>query len=151
MKEKKAPQYIFLREHVKNPYIPLDVENPSVAQKHQKTLRGPGMEERRSILKRRRDMMNDLMSGKTYDKEVMLEFVRHLALDVAREKKRIGGDFAVAAVLLTEDVRDQLREILGGQLTIVSLTMSEADRRTRLLQRHGGNDSSADVMEVSER
>ena len=109
------------------------------------------MEERKNILKRRRDMMNDLMSGKKYDKEVMLEFVRHLALDVAREKKRIGGDFAVAAVLLTEDVRDQLREILGGQLTIVSLTMSEADRRTRLLQRHGGNDSSADVMEVSEK
>ena len=28
---------------MKNPYIPLDVENPSMAQIHQKNLAGPGM------------------------------------------------------------------------------------------------------------
>ena len=90
--------------HMKNPYIPLDADNPSLAQIHQRTLKGPGMEERRALLRRRREMMSDLMSGKDYDKELLVEFHRHLALDIKREKERIGGDFAVASVLLTKAV-----------------------------------------------
>ena len=37
---------------------------------------------------------------------------------------RIGGDWAVASVLMSRDVRDHLRKILGPYLTIVNLTMS---------------------------
>ena len=48
--------------------------------------------------------MSDLMSGKDYDEELLVEFHRHLAMDIKREKERIGGDFAVASVLLTKAV-----------------------------------------------
>ena len=94
--------------------------------------------------------MNDLMSGGEYDKAVLREFHRELALDIAREKKRIGGDFAVASFLLTRDVREAVREVLGTELTIVSLAMPKEDKMARLRERHEGDTSSVDIMELVE-
>ena len=51
----------------------------------------------------------DLMAGKEYNKELMLEYYELLALDIKREKKRIGGDFAIAVVLLNKETRDHMR------------------------------------------
>ena len=93
----------------KNPYVPLDVANPSLAQLTQKVLKGPGMEERQAAVKKCQNVWGDLMAGNDYDKEVMMEFYRHMAEDIGREKKRIGGDFAIAHVLLTAEVRAAMR------------------------------------------
>ena len=41
------------------------------------------------------------------------------------------------------------REVLGDQLIIVSLTMSMEERRKRVLERHSGDETSADMMDVS--
>ena len=51
---------------------------------------------------------------------------KQVYLYVKQSYFRIGGDWAVASVLLSRDVRDQLRKILGPDLTIVNLTMSNA-------------------------
>ena len=134
---------------MKNPYIPLDVANPSIAQIHQKNLKGPGMEERKSLLKRSQDLWQDLMSGEEYDEELLMEYHREMALDIHRERKRIGGDFAVACVLLNKDVRSEVRKVLGPDLVIVCLTMPYADKRERVLERHDGDVTSADMMDVS--
>ena len=93
----------------KNPYIPLDVENPSMAQMNQKPLKGPGSDERRTVMKKVQAVWGDLMQGKDYEKEPLLEYYRLMAEDIAREKKRIGGDFAIAHVLLTADIRAEIR------------------------------------------
>merc|ERR1719210_1477558 len=37
---------------LRNPYVPLDVENPTLASLHQKTLKGPGAKERQEIVKK---------------------------------------------------------------------------------------------------
>ena len=134
---------------LKNPYIPLDVENPSMAQIHQKNLSGPGMEERKALISKTQEMWNSLINGEDYDKELLLEFYQGMAEDVASEKARIGGDWAVACVLLTRGVRSVLRKVLGPDLIIVSLTMSDSDRRERVLGRHEGDVSAADMMDVS--
>ena len=94
---------------LKNPYIPLDVENPSLAQIHQATLKGPGMEERKVVIDKTVEEWNKVMQGGKFDTEVMAEFYRHLAIDVAREKKRIGGDFVIANILITADIREHVR------------------------------------------
>ena len=94
---------------LKNPYVALDVEDPSMAQRYQKVLRGEGMEERKSVTKKTQAVWGNLMQGKEYDKDVMYDYYRHLAADIAREKKRIGGDWAVATVLLTAGVRELIR------------------------------------------
>ena len=94
---------------LKNPYVPLDMADPTMGQMYQKILKGPGMEERLALMKRLGPVWDNLMTGKEYDKEAMLEYYKHLAADIAREKTRIGGDFAIAHVLLSAEVRAAVR------------------------------------------
>ena len=95
--------------YLKNPYVALDSANPSLAHMHQKTLKGQGLEERKALIKGLQSVWGDLMQGKEYDKEKLLDFYRHMAADIAREKKRIGGDFAVATILYKADMREVIR------------------------------------------
>ena len=55
-------------------------------------------------------------------------------------------DFAFISFLLIPVCS---RRLLGGDLTIVSLRMSTADRRERVLARYGGDSAAADLMDVS--
>ena len=73
---------------LQNPYIPLDVDNPSMAQMNQRALGGPGVEERKDLVKRSQKMWSDLMKGREYDKDLMIEFYHAMAKDIASEKKR---------------------------------------------------------------
>jgi len=130
---------------LKNPYVPLNVDNPTMAQINQKTLKGPGAEERKAVIQRTMAVWDDLMAGKDVDKELMLEYYEHLALDIKREKKRIGGSFAIATVVFNRMSRDRLRKILGPDLIFVNLTMSMEERRARVLQRHSGDEASANI------
>ena len=84
---------------LKNPYVSLDVANPTMAQMTQKVLRGPGAEERKAMIQRT-NLVQDVMSGREFSTERMLEFYEYLALDIRREKERIGGDFAIATFIL---------------------------------------------------
>ena len=94
-------------------------------------------------------MWRDLMTGKEFNTELMLEFYEHMALDIRREKERIGGDFAVATFVPKKKARDLLRKILGSDLIIVILSMSREERRERVLIRHPGDQATADRMDVS--
>jgi len=136
---------------LKNPYVPLNVDNPSMAQMHQKVLKGPGMEERQAMLKKTRNIFGDIFEGKDYNKEQLLEYYGHMASDIASEKRRIGGDWAIAHVLVSADVRAFMREQLGSDLIIVVLTMSSSDRRERILSRHKGDTNTADIMDQFEK
>jgi len=136
---------------MKNPYVPLNVDNPSLAQLTQKPLKGPGMEERRMVTRSCQNIWADLMTGKDYDKEVLMKYYQVLAADIKAEKKRIGGDWAIAHVLLTRELRDNMRTWLGQDLVIVILTMSSEDRRDRILLRHEGSTEAADMMDAFER
>ena len=40
------------------------------------------------------------------------------------------------------------RELLGPDLIIIVLTMSSADRRQRIIERHHGDEHAADVLDV---
>ena len=93
----------------KTPYVPLDVDNPTMAGIYQRPLKGPGMEQRKAAGKKIEGTWAKIMQGKEYDKEPLREFYRLMAANIASEKKRIGGDFAVATVLLTADIRAAIR------------------------------------------
>ena len=102
------------------------------------------------MIQRVMTVWGDMMAGKEYDKELMMEYFEHLALDIKREKKRIGGSFAIATVVFDRQGRDHLRKFLGSDLIFVNLTMSMEERRARVLQRHSGDEISADMMDVSD-
>ena len=135
---------------ISNPYVPLSVDNPSLAHVNQKVLRGPGAEERKAMIERTSSLWSDMMTGE-FSTELMLEFYEHLALDIRREKKRIGGDFAIAMFILKKEAREHIRKILGSDLIIVNLSMSKEDRRERVLIRHPGDHATADRMDVSNK
>jgi len=137
--------------NMKNPYMDLNVANPSLAQLTQKSLKGPGMEERREVVQSSQNIWADLMAGKEYDKELLNKYYQLMAGDISSEKKRIGGNWAIAHVLLTREIRENMRRWLGGDLVIVILTMSSEDRRERILQRHEGSTDAADLMDTFEK
>ena len=134
---------------LKNPYIPLDVKDPSLAQIKQKILKGPGADARLEMLTKTRDMWLDLFASKPFDREMMTTYYAAMAEDIRAEKKRIGGDFAIANVVIIKEVRDKMREWLGPDLIFVHLEMSQEDRRARVLDRHQGNTEAADLMDVN--
>ena len=55
----------------------------------------------------------------------------------------------MASILVSRGVRSYLRSVLGPDLVILCLTMSDRERRERILQRHAGDEASADMMDVS--
>ena len=94
---------------LKNPFVPLDVADPSMAQMHQKVLKGPGMKERQGMMGGVRDVWSDMLQGKIYDKDLFAHFYRLMARDILSQKERIGGDWAIAMVLMTAQIRALLR------------------------------------------
>eukprot|EP00091_Calanus_sinicus_P007334 TRINITY_DN18342_c0_g1_i1.p1 TRINITY_DN18342_c0_g1~~TRINITY_DN18342_c0_g1_i1.p1 ORF type:complete len:110 (-),score=37.88 TRINITY_DN18342_c0_g1_i1:3-332(-) len=60
--------------------------------------------------------------------------------DIRKERKRIGGDWAIASVAMNKEVRDVIRSVLGPDLVIVVLNMEEGDVQERLETRHEGQD-----------
>ena len=134
---------------LKNPYIPLDEKDPSLAQIKQKILKGPGADTRLEMLTKTRDMWLDLFAGKAFDREMMTTYYGAMAADIGAEKKRIGGDFAIANVVIIKEVRDKMREWLGPDLIFVHLEMAEEDRRARVMERHMGEANAADLMDVN--
>lgn len=70
------------------------------------------MKERSQIINASKNIFGEIMAGKEYDKEVFKKFYQEMGEDIKREKERIGGDFAVAHVVLTKEVRDVLRLVV---------------------------------------
>ena len=67
------------------------------------------MKERSALLKESNEVWGALMKGEEFDKEVWVRFYTEMALDIKREKERIGGNFAVAHVILYRWTRDLIR------------------------------------------
>ena len=93
----------------RNPYVPSDVENPSVAQGKQKKLIGEGAEERGRLVEKVANVMRAIFKGEKWDVGVWEEAVRELCQDIARERARLGGDWAIAGVLFTPRLRQIAR------------------------------------------
>ena len=93
----------------RNPYIPTEVPNPSMAQVNQKPLKGEGLAERMELCKKSNDMFMKMFKGEDYEKDIMKEYYSGMCDDILRERKRIGGDWAIAAVTLTRELRDHIR------------------------------------------
>jgi len=130
----------------RNPYISPDVDNPSMAQISQKPLKGEGIAERREICKKIMEFFDQLIEGKETNKELLETYYKAQCDDILQERKRIGGDWAIAAVTLTREVRDLVRANLGPDLLFVILSMDMDDVRKRVKERHHGDDSAVELM-----
>ena len=101
---------------MKNPYIPLDVDNPSLAQRAQKNLYGEGLEERKKITREASSIFIKMWKGKEFlldgseDSEMCKKFFQLMCDDIRSERKRIGGDWAIASAIgMNKDWRQYIR------------------------------------------
>ena len=93
----------------KNPYIPPHVDNPTLAQGLQKPLVGEGLEQRREVCRKVTDEFQKILAGKDFDRKIAEEFYGNMCNDILRERKRIGGDWVIAGVALTQEFRELIR------------------------------------------
>ena len=93
----------------RNPFIPPDVAQPSLAQFLQKPLRGEGLQERQKIIAKLFRETDKFMRGEDYDEEVILAFIKNQVNYLKTQRARIGGDWAVASVVQTQRWRDLIR------------------------------------------
>jgi len=120
-----------------NPYIPPNVDEPSLATIKQKPLKG--------VSKERIDIVNKWLNefikedGKEQDDEIFKKYYSALCENIKAEKKRIGGNWAVAGVVFTKAIRDLIKRELGQDLIFVLLNMSIDEQKKRIMARHGEN------------
>jgi len=74
---------------------------------------------------------------------------REMCKDIARERARLGGDWAISTVLDSRSIRDFVRSQLGPELEIVVLEMSLEEQMERIRGRHEGSEDAVDMMKVS--
>ena len=126
---------------VRNPYLPLDLPNPTMLVDLQTPLTGPGCEERREVVESVRELWRRIVRQEELCEEEggrMERYFRLLCDDILRERRRIGGDWAVSGCLLHRRIRQIVRDSLGPDLVVVVLRMAEEDVRERIVSRHEG-------------
>jgi len=134
---------------LQNPFNNLESDNPSLATSAQRVLRGPGAEERAEITRTAMPIFQKIFVGEmaALDHEAMGAYYAAMARDIKTQRGRIGGDWAVAHVVLYKEWRDIMREILGPDLIFINLKMSLEEKNKRLLKRHSGNKQVVELME----
>ena len=93
------------------------------------------------------EIWNDMMAGK-FDKELIEHgckpFYDEMAKDLIKQRKRIGGDWAIAQAVFSRNQREFIREKVGSSLVIIVLNLTKECQPHRVKARHG--DSMGDVF-----
>ena len=63
------------------------------------------------MLRETSDFFYKLMSGEDFDKDLIKKYYKEMGEDIKKEKARIGGNFAIAHVVLFKETRDLLRYV----------------------------------------
>ena len=93
----------------KNPFIPINASEPSMAQAHQKPLKGEGMLERKRTLARAMTEAQYFLKGEKFDEACIYDWIDKMVKDLKTQRARIGGNWAVASVMHTRKWRDFAR------------------------------------------
>ena len=94
---------------MKNPFNDLNADNPTMNQVKMKFLKGNGAKERALLMKSCEKLWQQVMSGAEYDEAELNKYYIALAEDIKKQKERIGGDWAIAHVILNESARAEMR------------------------------------------
>ena len=124
-----------------NPFIDVDVPNPTMAQMNQKPLKGVSknllkLNELTSQMGKQRKEQNDKEYLNNFD-HFITEICTLSAEDILFHKNRIGGDWAVALAVSSKKHREVLRKAIGSDLYIFVLNLTRESNLKRLIERHG--------------
>jgi len=128
-----------------NPFVPVDAEDPAMAAYSQPPLKNVSKDMVEAV-----KVMKPNMKAKEEGKFDQIDLDLHeplfkcMALDVALQKKRIGGNFAVAHVVHSRKARDLIRSVLPDVIFVV-LQMPRELNMKRMMARHGESEAIADA------
>ena len=71
--------------------------------------------------------------------EKMSPMFHEMALDICKQRKRLGGDWAIAQAVFSRAQRDQIRKIIGPDLIFMVLNLTKECQSKRLENRHAGD------------
>ena len=128
-----------------NPYVPLNVEEPTLATAKQNFLKDVPQERVDAVVNGVESFMN-IITGKEYDLAKCCGLYSFLCKDIVREQKRIGGDWVVAQAVPSRKLRDHIRTRLGDNLIFVVLDMSKEDQLSRIKSRHGNSEKAVGFL-----
>ena len=96
---------------LRNPYIPLDVANPTLHQDLQRNLQGEGRAERLQVIADCNKEYHECRKtgADPSSSQAVRRWVEMNSEDILRERRRIGGDWAIAGCLTHRSTRDTLR------------------------------------------
>lgn len=84
--------------------------------------------------------------GKDFD-EVVRPLYQAMTDDIRKQKKRLGGDFAIAHAVASRVSRDFIREELGNDVVFVVLNLTNECQVNRIKGRHGEEmEGAAEMM-----
>ena len=69
--------------------------------------------------------------------EKMSPMFHEMALDICKQRKRLGGDWAIAQGVFTRGQRDQIRKIIGPDLYFMVMNLTRECHDQRLAHRYG--------------
>ena len=133
---------------LKNPYVPIDVPEPTLAMENQKDLVGEGRQERQEAVTKYEASQKEDELTEEEKKKAVEKYYALLSENIKTERQRIGGDWAVAGFLCNKRERDLLREFLGNDLTIVMLNLPESVIKERLVKRCGSDQETLEYLLV---
>ena len=81
--------------------------------------------------------------------EKMSPMFHEMALDICKQRKRLGGDWAIAQAVFTRAQRDQLRKSIGPDLIFMVLNLTKECQGKRLANRHAGDEEVGNMFAES--
>ena len=84
-------------------------------------------------------------------KERCLPMLHEMALDIERQHKRLGGNFAIAQAVFNRSQRDQIKKDLGPNLNFIVLNVSKECQSKRVAYRHGSDGQGAQLAALMEK
>ena len=123
-----------------NPYLSLDVKEPSVAFPRQPPLKDFSLETVKSVAVAFKNIKS-MAEGKEYDEESIKQFYMNMATHVKQEKERIGGlNWVVAQAVPHRWLRDYMKQIMGPDCIFVVLSLSDETQAKRVEKRYANFD-----------
>ena len=130
-----------------NPYIPPEAKEPTLASLKQNFLKGVSQERIDATSYAETEFMT-MLDGGEYDMEKICRCYSAMAKDILSERKRLGGDWAIAQAVPSRVLRDHLRNELGPDLVFVVLHMTKEDQEARVKRRHGDNEEGKGLNDM---
>ena len=121
-----------------NPYIPTNVDEPTIAVQQQKRLKGIPQDVEDAITKGN-VAFTAMRRGQSFNMEDLERRYDAQCENIINERNRIGGDWVIASGIYTKALRDRIVTKLGPDAVIVSLEMDREEQRRRLENRYGDN------------